>query len=393
MKTIRVDGGVSLSTIEQAITEWSVDGSNPADDLLIYFVDHGGDRVFEVGETTVLQAETLAEWLDDAEAAISGNIAFIYDACQSGSFLPVLSSGTDRERLLIASTASDQPAYFAANGTISFSYWFWTNFAVSGDLVGSFTRGRNGIGFFKRSQQAKLDADGDGKSNSKSDYLAASGFTFGDRVVQASDEPVIGVVEGPGEVNGETSISITAKDVQGATKVLRVWAVVDDPDELEARADQPVVDSEEVELIDEDGDGVWEATYDNLVIEGDYQFIFFAQNESGVLSVPSEENTNTLKVTQLKGRKANIGFDSDRDGFADNNDDFPLDASESRDSDGDFLGDNVDPDSDGDGIADNPAGADIFEEDTEEFSIWVLPDRSRSAEISTQALMRITRDF
>ena len=63
-----VDGGVSLESIEDAITNWAISGDEIVSDVLIYFVDHGGDRIFEVGETTVLQAETLTNWLDSLEA-------------------------------------------------------------------------------------------------------------------------------------------------------------------------------------------------------------------------------------------------------------------------------------------------------------------------------------
>ena len=370
---LNLDGPVTEASVKTAITEWAVVDGDPADDLLIYFVDHGGDRVFELSETEVLQAETLALWLDEVEAKITGNLSFIYDACQSGSFLPVLASSNERNRLVMASTSADQPAYFAAQGLISFSYWFWSTYTVTGDVLASFRRGKNGIGAFKRTQIAQLDTDGDGTGNTKDDRRIASGIKFGDGIVQASDEPVIERVEAPQSVDGETSITIKAVNVQGTTRVIRVWAVVDNPDELEGRADEPVITSEEIELLDADEDGTWDAVYDDLTIKGDYQFTLFAQNESGVLSAPSAENPNSVTVTQLKGRESNIGFDSDRDGFADTNDAFPLDPSEHLDSDGDLIGDNADPDADGDGVRDEAVGPDRFEEDSTARAAWLIP--------------------
>ena len=368
-----IDAAVTRAGIQKAITEWASNPADPADDLLVYFVDHGGEGVFELSETELLTAEDLDGWFDTVEANITGNVTFIYDACQAGSFLPLMTAIEGKQRLVVASTAFDQPALFAADGAISFSYWFWSTFSVTGDIYQSYLRGKNGMRYFQNRQVAQVDVDGDGKGNSKSDRQLAAGIRFGDGIVQASDEPVIGSVEGPTSVDGATSITLSAVDVQGATRVIRVWAVIDDPDDLTGRADEPLIRSEELELKDDDQDGTWQATYDNLTIEGDYQFIVFAQNESGVLSTPSEENPSRLVVTQLKGRAPNIGFDSDRDGYADNNDAFPLDASEHLDTDNDLIGDTADPDADGDGVRDLLDGADPFDEDSSDRPLWLAP--------------------
>ena len=55
-------------------------------------------------------------------------------------------------------------------------------------------------------------------------------------VFPSLDEPVIGGVDGPEEVNGETEIVIKALGVQGATKSFEcgLWLT----DALESRADQ-----------------------------------------------------------------------------------------------------------------------------------------------------------
>ncbi|MDC0464685.1 thrombospondin type 3 repeat-containing protein [Pseudomonadales bacterium] len=369
----KVDGTVTRAGIQTAITEWASNPADPADDLLVYFVDHGGEGVFELSETEVLAAEDLDGWFDTVEASITGSVTFIYDACQAGSFLPLMTAIEGKQRLVVASTAFDQPALFAADGAISFSYWFWSTFSVTGDIYQSYLRGKNGMGYFQNRQVAQVDVDGDGNGNSKADRQLATGFRFGDGIVQASDEPVIGSIEGPTSVDGATSITLSAVNVQGATRVIRVWAVIDDPDELTGRADEPLIRSEELELQDDDQDGTWQATYDNLTIKGDYQFIVFAQNESGILSTPSEENPSRLVVTQLRGRAPNIGFDSDRDGYSDNNDAFPLDASEYLDTDNDLIGDAADPDADGDGVRDLPDGADAFDEDSSDRPLWLAP--------------------
>ena len=48
----------------------------------------------------------------------------------------------------------------------------------------------------------------------------------------------------------------------------------------------------------------------------------------------------------------NTDDDDDNDGVTDALDAFPLDSSESQDTDGDGIGNNADPDDDGDGVSD-----------------------------------------
>ena len=54
------------------------------------------------------------------------------------------------------------------------------------------------------------------------------------------------------------STRLAAFDVAGTSPVVRVWAIVDSPDEIEASPDTPIVNIEQFDLFDEDGDGIWE---------------------------------------------------------------------------------------------------------------------------------------
>ena len=121
----------------------------------------------------------------------------------------------------------------------------------------------------------------------------------------------------------------------------------------------------EIELSDFDGDGNYESSFDNFDIEGDYTFSFFAENEQGILSIPTDDNPNVTVVTQKAGRPAVAGFDTDLDGLidsldedddgdgiADIDDDFPLNPYETLDFDQDGVGNNSDNDDDNDGVID-----------------------------------------
>ena len=79
--------------------------------------------------------------------------------------------------------------------------------------------------------------------------------------------------------------------------------------------------------------------------------------------------------------------DSDRDGVVDWNDEFPFDATESRDHDGDGVGNNADTDDDGDGLADTfdliPYGYSEFNE--------VVPPFPPAGDATRQGFLRLTR--
>ena len=115
-KPYPIDEDPTLEGIQRAITEWATDAAAPADELLLYFVDHGGPGLFKVDAITELSAETLDGWLDSAQVNIPGQVIFVYEACQSGSFIPVLTPDAGKSRLVIASSGAEQKSPIRQSG-------------------------------------------------------------------------------------------------------------------------------------------------------------------------------------------------------------------------------------------------------------------------------------
>ena len=356
------DGPATLASIEAGIIDWAGDVDEPADDVLLYLVDHGGPETFELAKKTLLSASELDGWLDTLQANTASKLVVVYDACQSGSFIPALATTGDQARMLMMSSGADERAHFAAKGDISFSFHFWSNFLVGGDLYRSFVAGNNAIeAVFDRRQNAELEVDGDGQANSKQDKVLATAFSFGSGIALASDTPEIGRVSEDIVLNGETKVRIEARDVSGASPIVRVWALVQSPDQIELAIDEPLINTEILELTDADGDGNWEGVYQDAKIRGAYEFQLFAANEANQYSAPKLDQSNRVLVTQKVGRTPLIGRDSDQDGVLDIADAFPLDPLHQLDLDGDMLPDGLDPDADGDGVRDAYNGPDRFE--------------------------------
>ena len=360
-----VDKDATRENLQWALTEWAANPNDPASEVMIFLVDHGGPERFLVNEYSVVLADELDEWTDtlQTDGGVS-SVAIVYDACQSGSFLTKMAPPEGKQRLMVTSTTSDEPALFAAGANFSFSSIFWRNFDNAGGFYPAFTAAKVAMRTFRK-QKALLEANWNDVSNEKDDQLIARNFGFGRGIIKASDAPFIADVSQDQELNGERSAIFKAYNVIGATPVLRVFAVVDTPDEVEGGLDVPIVEYIEIELVDFDGDGTYEGSYDNFDIKGTYTLSFFAENEQGVLSIPSEDNPNTTIVLQKSGRAPAIGFDTDLDGVVDDEDDdddgdgvpdseddFPLNPYETSDFDGDSVGNNSDNDDDNDGVAD-----------------------------------------
>ena len=90
-----------------------------------------------------LFASDLNSWLDSLQAAMPVTVTLIYDACNSGSFLPVVAG---EKRILITSTSHDEDAYFITQGSVSFSNFFWTEIFNGNPIGKTFERSAQAIG-------------------------------------------------------------------------------------------------------------------------------------------------------------------------------------------------------------------------------------------------------
>lgn len=398
----QVDGLPTNDSVRDAILSLAESDTEDVEDVLIYMVDHGGAGVFKLDDSTLLYAQDMKLWLDELHESFKGRSTVIYDACESGSFVPILAHDDGSERLVITSSAPLQPAVFALNGYSSFSYVFWSSFYVGFEIDEAQTLASQAMRLIWR-QTPNLDANGDGIANSKEDKLTIGSFTFGQRAARASDNPSVGEITIQSELNGETEVEIQVAEVVGGTSIQRVLAFVDDPDSYIPIPDEPLLVQEGVELT-LNSNGNWSGLLTGFEIEGDYDISVVAENKSGLFSIPDESDTVTVK--QLEGRLPIIEADTDADGLGDFNDAdddndgvideldaFPLDPTEAVDTDGDGLGDGIDDDDDGDGYSDetelaagtNPLSRESCPEECFSFDI----DEDRTASALTDGLLVI----
>ena len=274
---VRADAtGANLKT---AITEWAAG----ADSLVIYFVDHGGDASLRMSASEILSASDLNSWLNTAQESIPGTVTFVYDACYSGSFLPVLAHPN---RIIISSAAADQEAWFMTKGSVSFSNYFWTHIFNGSGVKAAYDLSRNAMGYSTTRQTALLDDNGDGVSDNNDGLLAQTTY-IGNGTAIYTDAPVIGRVSAEQTLSSEQNTAeLSACEIKSVNAVSHVWAVIRPPDYRQGGGN-PITDLPSLDL-QSGTDGCYKASFTQFKTPGTYQVLIYARDDKGNTSVPKQ---------------------------------------------------------------------------------------------------------
>ncbi|QTA81703.1 Putative surface protein [Desulfonema limicola] len=265
-----VDREPTLENLSYAIKTWVNSTESPAQGLVLYMVDHGGFERFQLNPNEFISAQTLDSWLDTLQTAMPGKLIFVYDACQSGSFLSSLAPSAGQDRLLLASASPNEKAVFQDNGETSFSWNFWDKIKAGFKIGPAFTRSKDAMQVF----QTPLI----------NDLNLASPVFIGRDCVYAPIGPIIYDLS-PNDLilNGETSAAISVKvDQQDpAIGMNYVRAIIIPPGFASRSADTTVTDLPEVELTDIDKDNIYEAPCNYFTAAGTYKITISAEDKEG----------------------------------------------------------------------------------------------------------------
>ncbi len=278
-----VDGPATGPTIQNAIT-----GSFAADatELVVYLVDHGGVDAYRLSGSEILSSGDIAGWLDTWQTAAGGaRLTFIYDACQAGSFVDEISTGSSN-RIVITSARADQSAYFVSQGTLSFSTEFWTQIFNGETLRTAYDLASQRIEAAFPTQTPGLDADGNGITDEANDFAALdaqNGGTIGNRTIISGSRPTIGGVSASAPT-GNTS-TITALGVTDADGISRVWATFEPPGYTPGSSDNPIVDFPTIDMFRVPATDDYVLDYSGLNQVGEYQIRVYAEDFFGNISV------------------------------------------------------------------------------------------------------------
>ncbi|MDM8521763.1 C13 family peptidase [Desulfococcaceae bacterium HSG8] len=281
----RVDAPPTHDNLSYAINDW-IKEEPYATQLLLYLVDHGTDGRFKINAEEVLSAEELDNWLDNLQTVSPVPVLFVYDACESGTFLPYLRPPSDAERITIASASAGESAYFIGRGTLSFSYQFWDAVYNGKNADEAFLQAKNQMSPY---QTALIDTNGNGVGNEPEDQnLTNEARRIRRGYRPPLDVPYIYDISSEPEFlySGETTATLRAavSYSEDKSEIRRVWAVIEPPGFDPGSPDTPVTDLPEVELTDPDRDGFYEGIYDSFTARGTYSITFCAVSKKGVYS-------------------------------------------------------------------------------------------------------------
>ncbi|KPA12686.1 Peptidase C13, legumain [Candidatus Magnetomorum sp. HK-1] len=254
-----------------------IDWSNNAKTLIIYLVDHGGNKTFRMSGAETLLAEDLNSWIDLLQNQYAINIIFVYDACNSGSFIQELQPKQDsNKRLIITSTSSDEKAYFLNQGSLSFSNLFWTNIFQCFNITDSFNRAKNALFNTAELQKPLLE------SNINTD------LNIGNCLTVIGESPQVTCTQNPDTLTFKATVS-------SPYSIHNVWAVFVPEHNLEN--DVPVSELPTVDFVYSKNEYI--GTYDHLMPINPNYILIFVKDQWGHISTQKlpapETEENGLK--------------------------------------------------------------------------------------------------
>jgi len=262
---------------ELSITDWAKPSVSPIAPLYIYIIGHGEPEGVIFGDGSILTSEDLNDWLSELSQNV--RITVVIESCYSGSFItqkhgdvPVLSR---ENRTIICSSRADNESH--ARSTTCFTIEFFKGIYNKKDIKTSFEDARE----LFESQLPQIDADGDGIPNEEyDDILAMKGVHIPYYFItwpEVLPVPEIVKVSRFGEINSRKPITVTA-ELTGVN-IERVWIEVVTPD----LQDELYIDlsDTQIDLVDDDGDGVYEAWLSDIYLPGKYSILFYAESSSG----------------------------------------------------------------------------------------------------------------
>ena len=315
-----VDNYASKNNLRDAITDWAKDPARPAEELLVYITNHGGNGKFQIKDDQILDAKDLDAWLDELQKEdMPVKIIVIYDACYSGTFIPLLTPPEGKERIVITSSSPDKEVEFNTGGKLSFSWQFWNNVvSEGGNLWKSFCFGRDMVKSLD--QTPYLDANGDGigyleaeMDYDKPDKKNVENIIIGVGGPKAAAAPQIRSISEAQILSGETSATIQVSDILTLNPLTRVWALITPPDYAPVTPGVPVTDlpTLEFEYSYSDNDGTYsgQGTYSSFDRNGVYKITVYATDNKDAYALPVQ--TTVTQTKDGRGPKGDLSRDGD----------------------------------------------------------------------------------
>ena len=298
-KSDDVDQISTLANLEYAITDWAKDATQ----LVLYLVDHGSQNYFNINGTELLKDQILDDWLDSIQNNITDNIIVIYDACNSGSFIPNLIPPANKKRIVITSAQYDQQSKFLIQGTVSFSSYFWEGIFNGSSVGEAFSTAKKAMEHPEKLQSAQIDDNADGLFTNDDGQFANETY-IGNATILNDDIPNIESVSSHQVIQDTTIAELTAYSVTDNDGIESVWAVIKPPGYTITVIDNTVIGLPNITMKTSDGYN-YTGIYNSFHLDGTYHIGIYARDRNGNTSVPK---LTTVSVKSPLRRKVIIAL-------------------------------------------------------------------------------------
>ena len=283
---VDVDGNGSPDDVDLVATSTNVQPTfaswaGGVGKLFVYLVDHGGSTgtsgYFRLNSGELLDGVQLDGWLDDIQNTYTTEVTVVMDFCNAQSVALDLTYTGAATRIVIASSDTNESAYFLANGLVSFSDAFFGGILMGQDVVTAYGQAETAMADY---QQAIYTDNGNGAEGTN--------VVVGASFVAGKDIPQIGLVAGRQALAGGITATLWAQDIVSGYPVDRVWCIVVPPGHTSTNSLDPVQDIPETELTYSPQSGRYEGDYAGFTMGGTYRIIYYARDLWGSVSLPKQ---------------------------------------------------------------------------------------------------------
>jgi hypothetical protein len=284
----------SIDGIRNTIGNWADD----ATDLLLIMIGHGHDGYLSFspcGNEGNLYASDLNQWLSTFQAKTRARLIVVYDACNSGSFISdlVYPDINPPKRIVITSAKVNEKAVaLYKHGYHSFTVHFFGNVFTGENIYNAFQNAKSMMEACK--QHPQLNTDNDSDANDIDDEIEPGFIRKG--VTTPNTPPIIQQVNDPLTLHDTSIGTISASCISDQDGISNVYAVITSPYYYNTNVTDSMLHFSIIDLLDDNQDGSYTATYHNFIYNGKYEILVYAVDAMGLSSLPS-----TTTVEQKNG--------------------------------------------------------------------------------------------
>jgi len=266
---IKIDGSSSETDCLDNIFNNCIEGKEK--EILLYMIGNGNETKFVLSNVEVEKSisqdhlKTLLERVPD-----DIRVTIIYDGPHSQQFLEGLKPITEKNRIFVSSSSSEN-AFSYLNGKLSFSRYFWSMVYNGETLLRSFNDASNCIFTVFRNHQTPMIVYG---RNLAQTHTFGYGIRFGDDIplltsVSAKNNPY------------DNSLHIQANNVNSLRSIEKVFALIVRKDHFQTKDNINLIELSKIP-----GSNNYSSTYENCPKTGHYNISVCAIDSAGNMSYP-----------------------------------------------------------------------------------------------------------